>query len=297
MKTCDYDSKKMAAFYDFDKTYGAAYYDIAESQYGVKDGIIKDPSRYYFFHEILLGLLRRQIDAGSVLLDIGCGAGILAEVAHDRVRKYAGVDISQERIRQAEERIKFNNCSFEVQDAQHLTFRDSSFDIAAAIEVIEHIPDTDLFLKGINRILAKDGILIISTPTNLFFRNKLEDLYKDQHIYEFNIPALKSILTRNGFSIKSVMGIGFKSPRIVIPVCLGSDIIKYFYKKIKNVKLNAGYGHPISVEFNVVSNRVLNRMYFTRRWKSLAAALMKIFGFFGSHFPFLSSNMVIICQK
>lgn len=297
MKTCGYDSKKMAAFYDLDRTYGAFYYDIVESQYGIKDGIIKDPSRYHFFYEVLLGSIRQQIDAGSVLLDIGCGAGILAEVTHDKVKKYTGIDISQERIRQAEEKIKFDNCSFEVQDAQHLTFRDSSFDIAVAIEVIEHIPDTRSFIKGINRVLAKGGTLIISTPTNLFFRNKLEDLYKDQHIYEFNIPRLKSILTGNGFSIKSVAGIGFKSPRIIIPVWLGSDIVKYFYKKIKNVKLNAGYGHPISLEFNVVSNRVLNKMYFTRRWKSLAVALMKIFGFFGSRIPFLSSNVVIVCQK
>ena len=287
----------MAVFYDFDKTYGAAYYDIAESQYGIKDGRIKDPSRYYFFHEILLGLLRRQIDADSALLDIGCGAGILAEVTHDKVKKYTGIDISQERIRQAEERIKFDNCSFEVQDAQHLTFCDSSFDIAVAIEVIEHVPDTDSFLRGINRVLVKGGTLIVSTPTNLFFKNKLEDLYKDQHIYEFSIPRLKSILAESGFSIKLVMGIGFKSPRIVIPVWLGSDIIKYFYKRIKNVKLNAGYGHPISLEFNVVSNRVLNKMYFARRWKSLAVALMKILGFFGSHFPLISSNMVIVCQK
>lgn len=297
MKACNYDSKRMAAFYDFDRTYGAAYHDIVESQYGIKDGIIKDPSRYHFFYEVLLGLIRGQIDAGSALLDIGCGAGILAEVVHDKVKKYTGVDISQERIRQAEERIKFDNCSFEGQDAQYLDFRGSFFDTAAAIEVIEHIPDTDLFLKGINRVLAKGGTLIISTPTNLFFRDKLEDLYKDQHIYEFNIPRLKSILAGSGFSIKSVMGIGFKSPRIVIPVWLGSDIIKYFYKKMKNVKLNAGYGHPISLEFNVVSNRVLNKMYFTRRWKSLAITLMKIFGFFGSHFPFLSSNVVIVCQK
>lgn len=297
MKTCNYDSKKMAAFYDFDRTYGAAYCDIVESQYGIKDGIIKDPSRYHFFHEVLLGLIRRQIDAGSVLLDIGCGAGILAEAVHDKVKKYTGIDISQERIKQAEERIKFDNCSFDVQDAQYPVFRDSSFDIAAAIEVIEHIPDTHLFIKEINRILVKGGTLIISTPTNLFFRNKLEDMYKDQHIYEFNIPKLMSILTGSGFSIKSVAGIGFKSPRIVIPVWLGSDIIKYFYKKIKNSELNAGYGHPISFEFNVVSNRVLNKMYFTRRWKSLAVAFMKIFGFFGSRFPLFSSNVVIVCQK
>lgn len=297
MKAHNCDTEKLTAFYDSDGKFGALYNDIAESQYGIKSGKVRDPSRYHFFHEILLALIRQEIARDAVLLDIGCGAGILAKAVRGKVKKYVGIDISRERVRQAEEEMRGGGCIFEVQDAQHLAFGDGSFDTAVAIEVIEHIPDTDLFLKEANRVLAKDGTLIISTPTNLIFKDMTGCLYKDQHVYEFNLPRLRSVLARNGFSIKTVTGIGFKSPRIVIPVWLGSDIIKYLYKAIMHVDLRAGYGHPISLEFNIVSNHLVNKMYFLPRWKSLSLALMDFFGFLGSHFPLFSSNVVIICQK
>jgi len=297
MRPPSYDIKKISKFYDFDARYGAAYNDIIESQYGIKDGKVTDPSRYYFFYEVLLSSITRYIGAGSVLLDIGCGAGILAEAAHDKVKKYVGIDVSSERIKQAKTRIKCANCSFLAQDAQHLEFPDSSFDAAVAIEVIEHIPDTDSFIAEVNRVLVKGGLFVLTTPTYLFFMDKTYGLYKDQHIYEFSIPRLKSILKKHGFSVECVTGIGFKFPRIVIPVWLGSDVIKYFYKTIRRVPLKAGYGKPLSLEFDIISNQGLNRMYFSTRWRSLAVTLMRIFGFLGSHFPFFSSNLVIICHK
>jgi|GEM_PF-3465970 len=292
-----YDPKKLAQFYDKDRKVGALFNDLAESQYGIKDGIIKDPTRHYFFYNILLKLVQDNIGRPGALIDIGCGTGVLAQVISGKANKYVGVDISAERIRQARNKINSDNCSFQPADAQSLPFKENSFDAAVAIEVIEHLPDPDLFMREVNRVLAKGGVFILSTPTGLFFEDKMELLYKDQHVYVFSINSLKRLIGKNGFKIRSIVGIGFKSPKLYIPVCFGSDIIKYIYKKIRRIGLKSGYGHPISVQYSVISSPLFNRMYFRSYRKDAWKILMKIFACLGRWLPCLSSNMVFICEK
>jgi ubiquinone/menaquinone biosynthesis C-methylase UbiE len=49
-------------------------------------------------------------------------------------------------------------------DALNLPFKDESFDIVTAFEVIEHLYDPQKALGEIRRILKMDGIALISTP-------------------------------------------------------------------------------------------------------------------------------------
>lgn len=297
LKGNNYNSRKLAECYNYHSNFGAVFDDIIESQYGIKDGIIKDPTRHYFFYAKLLNLVQRTVTNGSILIDIGCGMGILAEAVSYKVNKYIGVDISIERIRQSRERIKYPHRYFVVADAEYLPFKDSSFNTAISLEVIEHLPDTDLFIKEVNRILIKRGVFVLSTPASLFFENNIERLYKDQHLYEFSPRKLKYLLKRNSFYIESIKGIGFKSPKLKIPIWFGSNIIKYIYKKIKNTELKSGYGHPISLQFDIVSNPFFNKLYFKLQNKKPWVTFMEIFGFLGKFIPAFSSDMVIVCLK
>lgn len=295
--TGGYDPKKIAQFYDYDKQFGATSNDIIESQYGIKNGEIKDPTRYYFFYKVLLNLIRQKIPSGSTLLDLGCGMGILADKIGDKVKEYVGIDISVQRIKQAKARIQNTSCFFIAADANYLCFKDNSFDTAIAIEVIEHLPDPDIFLKEVNRVLSKGGLFILTTPTSLFFEKNIDQLYKSQHLYEFSLKKLRSLLRENSFSIKLISGIGTKLPKIKIPVYLGSDIIKYIYKSLFRTELKAGYGNPVSLEFSIISSPFFNKLYFKIKHKKIWFTLMNILGLAGKSIPFLSSNTVIVCQK
>ena len=57
-------------------------------------------------------------------------------------------------------------------DASHLGFKNASFDIIIALEIIEHLVDPDFFLDGLKKVLKEGGILVISTPN----RHSLEGL-------------------------------------------------------------------------------------------------------------------------
>lgn len=57
--------------------------------------------------------------------------------------------------------------------AKKFKFKDNSFDIIIASEIIEHIFDTKYFLSECNRILRKGGILVITTPNIATIGNRL----------------------------------------------------------------------------------------------------------------------------
>ncbi len=286
---------RLAEFYNYHARFGAVYSDLIASQYGIEDGKIKYPAKYYFFFVKLLKLVESEIREKANLIDIGCGMGILAERVSWKIRRYVGVDISIERVKQSLCRAKAGKCFFVVADARHLPFKDASFDTAVSLEVIEHVPDTDMFLSEIKRVLEKRGRFVFSTPVSLFFENNTWRLYQNQHIYEFSIPSLKALLKKSLFHVSCVRGIGFKL-QVKVPLWLGSDVIKRAYKKLTGRELQSGYGHPVSFEFDMLTSSLLNRVYFGLKWKKPWLLFTEALGCIGTCMPLFSSNTVITCQ-
>jgi SAM-dependent methyltransferase len=100
------------------------------------------------------------------LVDIGCGDGRLTrEIAREFPgRRVVGIDYSEKAIRLAmamHPEGEFHICDLSVED----TIREK-FDIAAIIEVLEHIDphSLDRFLKGVSGMMRKNGILILTVP-------------------------------------------------------------------------------------------------------------------------------------
>ncbi len=50
-------------------------------------------------------------------------------------------------------------------DLTRLPFRDASFDVAVACDVLEHIPDDRVAMAEVRRVLARNGVAIITVPT------------------------------------------------------------------------------------------------------------------------------------
>lgn len=90
-------------------------------------------------YSLLLGYIR-HIGASSVV-DIGCGAGVLADRARDlRFDRWVGVDPSPSAVDQAREALSDDSrCSFEVGDRPREGF--GAFDVVIFNEVIYLVPD------------------------------------------------------------------------------------------------------------------------------------------------------------
>jgi cyclopropane fatty-acyl-phospholipid synthase-like methyltransferase len=99
-----------------------------------------------------------NVRAGSSVLDLGCGAGMLALLKRKRV-SLAGVDLSPECSVAA----RRNGYDFTVTSRlSDLPFADQSFDYVVSLDVIGHIgfEEKDAVLAEIRRVLRPEGVTL-----------------------------------------------------------------------------------------------------------------------------------------
>lgn len=101
--------------------------------------------------------------ANKRVLDVGCGNGyVLANYAKEGAKTY-GIDITSAGIDICRQRFDHLNLDgdFRVADAQSLPFEDNFFDCVCSMGVLHHVPDTQLALDEIYRVLKPGGRLIV----------------------------------------------------------------------------------------------------------------------------------------
>ena len=102
----------------------------------------------------------------SIVLDFGCGNGVLANALAPKVKKVIGIDISKKMIEAAvnlsKEKERTNTVFYAI-DLLDSNFQDDTIDAILAFNVLHYIQDIDSYLKKMNQLLRKDGILICST--------------------------------------------------------------------------------------------------------------------------------------
>jgi 2-polyprenyl-6-hydroxyphenyl methylase/3-demethylubiquinone-9 3-methyltransferase len=105
---------------------------------------------------------RRPLE-GKTALDVGCGAGLLAEPLARLGAKVTAIDAAPEVIAVAREHASAVGLEidYRVGDVQELPGR---YDLITSMEVIEHVADPATFLQALAARLAPEGLLIMSTP-------------------------------------------------------------------------------------------------------------------------------------
>ena len=100
---------------------------------------------------------------GKTALDVGCGAGLLAEPLARLGAAVTGIDAAPEVVAVAREHSASMGLEIDYRsgDVQAL---EGQFDLVTAMEVIEHVADPAEFVKALARRLAPGGVLILSTP-------------------------------------------------------------------------------------------------------------------------------------
>lgn len=103
------------------------------------------------------------------VLDVGCSVGSIEMLFHldhpecAQGTRIEGVDISREAIARANT-LNLPNCTFQAYDGATLPFPEGSFDLAIAIEVIEHVTDKPGLIAQIWRVLRPGGRVFLTTP-------------------------------------------------------------------------------------------------------------------------------------
>ena len=102
--------------------------------------------------------------AGRRALDVGCGGGLLSEPLARMGAAVTGVDASARAIAVARAHAAGQELAIDYRAGGLETLEETGFDLVCALEVIEHVADSSAFARQLARVLAPDGLLVLSTP-------------------------------------------------------------------------------------------------------------------------------------
>ncbi len=124
-----------------------------------------------------LGYIRAQINAhfgidstaryplaGKTALDVGCGAGLIAEPLARMGADVTGVDAAAENIAVARAHAAEQHFDISYHHGDVTRTDYGQFDVLSCLEVIEHVADPVAFLAALERHLAPGGLMLLSSP-------------------------------------------------------------------------------------------------------------------------------------
>ncbi len=122
------------------------------------------PEKIAFFVNSLQKIKHIKKQKKLSILDVGCHAGKISRLFLEFGEVY-GLDLNEKAVEEA----KKSKIRAKVGDVFQVDriFKDLSFDVIIAGDIIEHVFDTDLFLQKLRNMLSPDGVLLLSTPNLL----------------------------------------------------------------------------------------------------------------------------------
>jgi 2-polyprenyl-6-hydroxyphenyl methylase/3-demethylubiquinone-9 3-methyltransferase len=129
-----------------------------------------NPGRIGFIRRHLLAHFRRDPRSlrpfdGLTLVDIGCGGGLVSEPMARLGFAVTGIDAGAEAIEVAGMHANASgiDIDYRVTTADAVARTGEQFDVALALELVEHVPDRDLFLAGLGDLVKPGGVFIGAT--------------------------------------------------------------------------------------------------------------------------------------
>jgi SAM-dependent methyltransferase len=170
-----------------------------------------------------------QLAPSKRVLDAACGEGYGSRILVDAgAASVTGVDVDEQTVDHA--RSRYPGAEFHVADVTSLPFEDGSFDLIVSFETIEHVPEPERVLAELRRVLAADGLLVISTP------NKHQYLVENEfHEREFTHEEFVAVLGGLFPSVQLVLQHNWMTSTVLDPAAaaeaggdssLGADLYK-----------------------------------------------------------------------
>lgn len=131
-----------------------------------------------------------KMEKESLVLDVGCGTGLLFNYVANKAKTIVGLDISRKILLQAKERAKkFPNVHLILADADNMPLKESTFSHLFAITLIQNMPSPFKTLNEVKRVTKENAFMVVTGLKKKFpvevFRRLLQDA-------GLNVIALKN---------------------------------------------------------------------------------------------------------
>lgn len=171
-------------------------------------------SNYLERKELWNNIRKIAPDYTGDILDLGCGTKPY-EKLFINLDKYIGLEINGGGI----------NCADIFYDGNIFPFEDTEFDTMVSFQVIYQIPNLEHTLQEINRVLKKDGKLLVTVP--FIWLDGGENIHR-----RFSEQYSKFIFNKFGFKVDKII----QTNSNMSALCLLAN--KYTQYKISKIKIN-----------------------------------------------------------
>lgn len=134
--------------------------------------------------EYILEQLGQDELSGLTCLDVGCGGGIVSESLARLGGKVTAIDASEININIAKQHAKRQGLEICYQYGLIEDIKEKKYNLVLALEIVEHVEDLDLFINSCCKLVAEDGLLILSTM-NRTIRSFLESIIAAEYILQW----------------------------------------------------------------------------------------------------------------
>ena len=194
---------------------------------------------------------------GKNVLDIGCGEGYGSDYLSGFAKSVTAIDYDAAAVEHAKGKYRKGNLTFRRLDVKGLSSLSDKFGAICCFQVIEHIADTESFLKDIGQMLDTSGIFIVSTCNKLDSSPGSDIPLNKFHVKEYFFRDFKELLDKHFASVHIV---GLKRTKLL-----------NFYRGLKKIGiLKRLYTNSRSGSFKIVTDDLKDALDFIAVCKKVA---------------------------
>ena len=157
-------------------------------------------------------VLKLIIKPGSIILDAGCGGGVLAKILSSIGHTVDGVTISTDELNMAKPFVR-NVYLHNLETGLPLELQSNQYDCVICSHVLEHIVYPEQLLSDIEKVLKPGGLLIVALPNIMHYKSRMKLLagnfdYQDAGIWDYthvkwySFKTAKQLLLNAGYTIE-----------------------------------------------------------------------------------------------
>lgn len=165
-------------------------------------GLVKIEENHFWFkarNRLIVWALNKFLPDSHNLLEVGCGTGFVLSGLSEALPelKLSGSELFASGLRFAADRLP--DVEFWQMDARRIPFREE-FDVIAACDVLEHIPQDDEVLAQMAAALKRGGGLIVTVPQHPFLWSECDE--DACHVRRYRSHELRKKIESAGFRVE-----------------------------------------------------------------------------------------------
>lgn len=188
--------------------------EMSKTEYPVEDykkyceNYIFNKEKYNLRSKKLINIIEEYKYRKGKILEIGCAAGFFLNVANNNGWNSFGIEPDKFLFKYAKNVFGLNVANVSLEKAK---YKDNTFDVIVALNVLSHIKDPFQFFYKVKRMLKPNGLLVLETGNKgaCSIQIKAEILGENwlipEHLFHFSEKSLSVLFDRTGFFIKGLI--------------------------------------------------------------------------------------------